>query len=103
MSKQQGSRQQALAPHAPQPQESRSADHPRASVVAHRHGRGHLVSGGDLRCGCGPEVLGTDSRTADPADAPGTTWVPLRRQLTGFVRAHFIYSDRMLLPSQWVA
>jgi hypothetical protein len=96
MSKQQGRREQTLLPHAPQRQSTRTADHPQASVaLAHRHGLGHLATHGDLRCGCGPDVLGTENHVADLAAAPGTTGVPRRRQLAGFVLTHFIYSDRM--------
>ncbi|HEY0189163.1 MAG TPA: hypothetical protein VGC67_16870 [Cellulomonas sp.] len=62
----------------------------------HVHSRGHLALRGALRCGCGPDALAPEPRTAAPAATTAPAWVPRRRQHTGFVRTHFIYSDRML-------
>jgi hypothetical protein len=100
MSKQRRCRQQALPLPASRSNGPRAGERPPASLaLAHRHGRGHLAPRGSLRCGCGPEALGAENPAAGLAGAPATTWAPLRRQLAGFVRAHFIYSDRMPCPS----
>lgn len=60
----------------------------------HVHGRGYLARGSVVRCGCDIDVLaGAVSVTGEfGADS----WVPVRRQHVGYVRTHFIYSDRML-------
>lgn len=61
-------------------------------VPPHAHTGGHLLPGGVQRCGC-------SRPTPEPARIPFspalTDWAPVRGQHTGFVRAHFIYSDRM--------
>ena len=66
-----------------------------ATSLRHAHDRGHLAAHGDLRCGCGPVELRGEHLDPCP-DGTRAVWVPLRRQLTSFVRAHFIYSDRTL-------
>jgi hypothetical protein len=100
MSKQRRCRQQTLPRHAARSNGPRAGERPPASLaLAHRHGRGHLAPRGSLRCGCGPEALGAENPAAALAGALVTTCALLRHQLVGFVRAHFIYSDRMPCPS----
>jgi len=60
----------------------------------HLHGAGHLGAGGALRCGCATEPDGRLAGEAARALAR-PRWSPVRRQLTGFVRTRFIYSDRL--------
>jgi hypothetical protein len=74
---------------------ARTASTPTMASGRHPHTRGHLDTGNRPRCGCGPEVLDADAYTTTHNGSPGDAWPPQRRQLTGFVRAHFIYSDRM--------
>ncbi|MDQ1206027.1 hypothetical protein QE377_002386 [Microbacterium sp. SORGH_AS 862] len=62
--------------------------------VRHAHTVGHLAPGGERRCGCEPAR--TASRPAPRWFAGQPSWVPIRRQHAAFVRAHFIYSDRMV-------
>lgn len=66
----------------------------------HLHGLGHLALGRRPRCGCGSESV-ADERCEVHADAgPSPSWVPLRRQHTGWRRSRFVYSDRMPLLSR---
>ncbi|QAY63111.1 hypothetical protein ET495_07480 [Xylanimonas allomyrinae] len=57
----------------------------------HAHTRGHLAAGAALRCGCGSDALDTPAATHA---CPAARWEPVRRQLTGWVRARLIYSSR---------
>lgn len=61
----------------------------------HAHERGHLDVRGLLRCGCGPEFLGHNHGLGTLTRARSTEWAPVGRQHTGFIRTHFVYSDRM--------
>jgi len=65
---------------------------PTASLC-HPHTAGHLGPGGLPRCGCARPLSNPVSLPRPAVDGRG--WSPLRRQHVGFVRAHFIYSDRM--------
>jgi len=58
----------------------------------HAHLGGHLGHGGTPRCGCDVAPVG-GGRELTGVVAP--SWSPVRRQLVGFVRTRFIYSDRM--------
>ncbi|GAA3661384.1 hypothetical protein [Microbacterium marinilacus] len=69
---------------------------PSTGTAEHLHGRGHLGSHGQPRCGCGEDVLDGVSRFASADSFSATAWTPFRHQHAGYVRAHFIYSDRML-------
>ncbi len=71
----------------------------RATGPGHAHTLGYLTAGRAPRCGCGPDVL-TEPADSGPAGIRDVVWVPFRRQHVGYVRAHFIYSDRMLSASR---
>ncbi|MDR1212882.1 MAG: hypothetical protein LBK54_02090 [Propionibacteriaceae bacterium] len=61
-------------------------------AARHWHGLGHLAPGGEPRCGCDSAVL------AEFEDAGATgagVVIAVRRHQVGYVRTHFIYSDRM--------
>ena len=62
----------------------------------HVHSGDHLSRGGRLRCGCGPENIDADFTSVASPSGDVTAWTPRQRQHTGYVRARFIYSDRML-------
>ncbi|MDQ1136391.1 hypothetical protein QE410_001190 [Microbacterium sp. SORGH_AS 1204] len=60
----------------------------------HLHAAGHLAAGGVRRCGCAPAHAAEPPVL--PAPAAQLAWTPFRRKRVAFVRAHLIYSDRML-------
>jgi hypothetical protein len=66
---------------------------PSRTDALHVHGRGYLARGSVARCGCDIDVLaGAACATGDFGAA---SWVPVRSRHVGYVRTHFIYSDRM--------
>jgi hypothetical protein len=68
----------------------------RRAVGRHVHGRGYLAHGKEPRCGCGLDALMADSPPLVALPASDARWMATRGQHVGFVRTHFIYSDRML-------
>ncbi|MFB9618325.1 hypothetical protein [Brooklawnia cerclae] len=64
------------------------------AIGHHAHTLGHLAHGRVLRCGCGPEHLPQTRFPGTESPDGFEAWTPLRRQHAGFVRSHFIYSDR---------
>jgi hypothetical protein len=67
----------------------------RRTDVRHVHGLGYLARGYQPRCGCDPDVLPAIPWPNAAGSAKDDAWVPVQHQQTGYVRAHFIYSDRM--------